>query len=139
MLLFRLKRTLKLGIKSLWMHRLRSTLTALGMIFGVSSVIAMLAIGEGASRQAQQQIARLGSLNIIVKTIKPLEEQKATTQELSMHQYGLTYTDAERFQSSIPDVRVVVPSRRISQQARYRNRKVVTEVLGTVPLSLIHI
>ena len=133
MLLFRLKRTLKLGIKSLWMHRLRSTLTALGMIFGVSSVIAMLAIGEGASRQAQQQIARLGSLNIIVKTIKPLEEQKATTQELSMHQYGLTYTDAERFQSSIPDVRVVVPSRRISQQARYRNRKVTTEVLGTVP------
>jgi len=133
MLLFRLKRTFKLGIKSLWMHRLRSTLTALGIIFGVSSVIAMLAIGEGASRQAQQQIARLGSLNIIVKTIKPLEEQKATTQELSMHQYGLTYTDAERFQSSIPDVQVVVPSRRISQQARYRNRKVATEVLGTVP------
>ncbi len=42
---FRLKRIIKLGIKSLWMHRLRSTLTALGIIFGVSSVIAMLAIG----------------------------------------------------------------------------------------------
>ncbi|RKY12128.1 MAG: ABC transporter ATP-binding protein [Planctomycetota bacterium] len=133
MLTFRLKRTFKLGIKSLWMHRLRSTLTTLGIIFGVSSVIAMLAIGEGASRQAQEQIARLGSLNIIVKTVKPSEDQRPTTQEQTMVEYGLTYTDAERFQSSIPDVRVVVPSRRISQQARYRNRKVVTEVLGTVP------
>jgi putative ABC transport system permease protein len=115
------------------MHRLRSTLTALGIIFGVSSVIAMLAIGEGASQQAQEQIARLGSLNIIVKTIKPQEDQGATTQEQTMVEYGLTYVDAERFRNSIPDVQVVVPSRRVSQQARYRNRKVSTEVLGTVP------
>ena len=71
MFLYRTKRTLKLGIKSLWLHRLRSTLTALGIIFGVASVIAMLAIGEGASRDAMAQIARLGSLNIIVKTIQP--------------------------------------------------------------------
>ncbi len=133
MLLFRLKRTFKLGIKSLWMHRLRSTLTTLGIIFGVSSVISMLAIGEGASRQAQEQIARLGSLNIIVKTIKPLEDQGSTTKEQSMVEYGLTYVDAERFRNSIPDVQVVVPSRRISQQAWYRNRKVSTEILGTVP------
>ncbi|MHC5061234.1 MAG: ABC transporter permease [Planctomycetota bacterium] len=133
MFTFRLKRTFKLGIKSLWMHRLRSTLTALGIIFGVSSVISMLAIGEGASRQAQAQIARLGSLNIIVKTIKPQEDQGSTTKEQSMVEYGLTYVDAERFRNSIPDVQVVVPSRRVSQQARYRNRKVSTEVLGTVP------
>ena len=133
MLTFRLKRTLKLGIKSLWMHRLRSTLTTLGIIFGVSSVISMLAIGEGASRQAQEQIARLGSLNIIVKTIKPPEDQGSTTQEQTMVEYGLTYVDAERFRNSIPDVQVVVPSRRVPQQARYRNRKVSTEILGTVP------
>ena len=133
MLTFRLKRTLKLGIKSLWMHRLRSTLTTLGIIFGVSSVISMLAIGEGASRQAQEQIARLGSLNIIVKTIKPPEDQGSTTQEQTMVEYGLTYVDAERFRNSIPDVQVVVPSRRVPQQAWYRNRKVSTEILGTVP------
>ena len=70
MFFFRLKRTFKLGIKSLWMHRLRSTLTTLGIIFGVSSVIAMLAIGEGASRDAQEKIAQLGSHNIIIKTTK---------------------------------------------------------------------
>ena len=52
MFLFRLKRTTKLGFKSLWMHKLRSSLTTLGIIFGVSSVIAMLAIGEGASQES---------------------------------------------------------------------------------------
>ncbi len=133
MVFFRLKRTVKLGIKSLWMHRLRSTLTALGIIFGVSSVIAMLAIGEGASQQAQEQIARLGSRNIILKTVKPPEEQSVTGQQQSLLEYGLTYADAERFRNSIPDVEVVVPNRLISQQAWYRNRKVAIEVVGTVP------
>ena len=133
MVFFRLKRTVKLGVKSLWMHRLRSTLTALGIIFGVSSVIAMLAIGEGASQQAQEQIARLGSRNIILKTVKPPEERDVTGQQQSLLEYGLTYADAERFRNSIPDVEVVVPNRLISQQAWYRNRKVAIEVVGTVP------
>jgi putative ABC transport system permease protein len=133
MILFRLKRTAKLGIKSLWMHKLRSTLTTLGIIFGVSSVIAMLAIGEGASRQAQEQIARLGSRNIIIRTVPPPEDTDMSSQNESMRIYGLTYLDAERFRNSLPNVEVVVPSRRITQQAWYRNRKVAIEVVGTVP------
>ena len=40
-------RTIKVGFKSLWLHRLRSLLTVLGIVFGVCSVIAMLAVGEG--------------------------------------------------------------------------------------------
>jgi len=114
------------------MHRLRSTLTTLGIIFGVSSVIAMLAIGEGASRHAQEQIARLGSRNIIIKTVEP-PEQRGTFGQESLHEYGLTYSDAERFYNSIPDVEVVVPVRRLPDQAWYRNRRVVTEIVGTVP------
>jgi putative ABC transport system permease protein len=133
MFLFRFKRTAKLGIKSLWMHKLRSALTTLGIIFGVSSVIAMLAIGEGASREAQEQIARLGSRNIIVKTVPPPEDTDVSSQNESMRVYGLTYLDAERFRNSLPNVEVVVPSRRITQQAWYRNRKVAIEVIGTVP------
>lgn len=133
MFLFRFKRTAKLGIKSLWMHKLRSTLTTLGIIFGVSSVIAMLAIGEGASREAQEQIARLGSRNIIIKTVPPPEDTDVGSQNEGMRVYGLTYLDAERFRNSLPNVEVVVPSRRLTQQAWYRNRKVAIEVIGTVP------
>ncbi len=133
MFLFRLKRTIRLGIKSLWMHRLRSMLTVLGIIFGVSSVIAMLAIGEGASQDAQEKIARLGSRNIIIKTTKPPEDQSATGQRQMMKEYGLTYADAERFQDGIPNVRIIVPSRRFSQEAQYRNRRASIEIVGTVP------
>ncbi|MGB2865340.1 MAG: ABC transporter permease [Sedimentisphaerales bacterium] len=115
------------------MHKLRSTLTTLGIIFGVSSVIAMLAIGEGASRQAQEQIARLGSRNIIIKTVPPPEDTDVSSQNEGMRVYGLTYLDAERFRNSLPNVEVVVPSRRLTQQAWYRNRKVAIEVIGTVP------
>ncbi|MEI2724222.1 MAG: ABC transporter permease [Verrucomicrobiota bacterium] len=50
----------------------------LGIVFGVCSVIAMLAIGEGASFEAQEQIKNLGSQNIILRSVKPPEEQKAS-------------------------------------------------------------
>ena len=62
------------------MHRLRSALTTLGIVFGVCSVIAMLAIGEGASREAQELIARLGSRNLIVETVEPPKERADTSE-----------------------------------------------------------
>jgi len=133
MFLYRLKRTIKLGGKSLWMHRLRSTLTTLGIVFGVCSVIAMLAIGEGASQQAQAQIAKLGSTNVIVKTVKPTATQSTNTETDTVNQYGLTYDDAEGFRQTIPNVDVVVPLYRMTQQAWYRNRTVQMDVVGTVP------
>ena len=133
MLLFRLKRTFKLGIKSLWMHRLRSTLTTLGIVFGVCSVIAMLAIGEGASRQAQEAIARLGSTNLIVETVKPPKEQTDTGDVETIASFGLTYADAESIRSTIPNVQVAVPVREIDQEARHLNRKTTIKIVGTVP------
>ncbi|MBN1392016.1 MAG: ABC transporter permease, partial [Sedimentisphaerales bacterium] len=135
MLLFHLKRIAKLGVKSLWMHRLRSTLTMLGIIFGVCSVIAMLAIGEGASQAAQEAIARLGSTNLIIETAKPPEKQTDTGKVETVHKYGLTYADAESIHNTIPDIEVVVPVREIAQQeARYLNHpKVAVKVIGTIP------
>src|SRR3954468_20600848 len=64
-------RTVRLALKGLLLHKLRSGLTMLGIVFGVFSVIAMLAIGEGASYQAQQQGLALGATNIIVLIVKP--------------------------------------------------------------------
>ena len=133
MLLFRLKRTVKLGVKSLWMHRLRSTLTMLGIVFGVCSVIAMLAIGEGASREAQDAIASLGSTNLIIETVKPPEEKTDSGDAQTVRKYGLTYADAESIRNAIPDVEVVVPIRQIDQEARYLNRKAAIKIVGTIP------
>ena len=71
-------RTVRLGIHSLLLHKLRSVLTTLGVLFGVSSVIAMLAIGEGASKKAQDQIRQLGSQNVILRSVKPPEDMTRT-------------------------------------------------------------
>jgi len=133
MLLFRLKRTFKLGVKSLWMHRLRSMLTTLGIVFGVCSVIAMLAIGEGGSRAAQEAIARLGSTNLIIETVRPPEEKTDSGDSETVRSYGLTYVDAESIRNIIPNVEVAVPIREIDQEARYLNRKAPIKIIGTVP------
>jgi len=125
------KRTLKLGIKSLWMHRLRSALTMLGMVFGVCSVVAMLAIGEGASRETQAIIARLGSTNLIIETVEPPKEGTAT--EGSLHSYGLTYRDAESIRNTIRDIEVAVPLRELDGTALYLGRKTAVKIIGTIP------
>ena len=130
---FTIKKTAKLGIKSLWMHKLRSTLTMLGMVFGVCSVVAMLAIGEGASREAQAAIARLGSTNLIIETIKPPQEQADTGKVEVMRNYGLTYDDAETIHNTIPNVEVTVPVRELDQEARYLNRQIAIKIVGTIP------
>ena len=73
----RIWRGLRLGLKSLMLHKLRSGLTALGLVFGVAAVISMLAVGEGASRDAQMRIEQLGATNIILRSVKPSEELQA--------------------------------------------------------------
>ncbi len=126
-----IKGTVKLGLKSLWMHKLRSTLTTLGIVFGVCSVIAMLAIGEGASREAQAAIARLGSTNLIIETVQPQQTQTSTEQ--TVNRYGLTYDDAESIRNTFAHLEVTVPIREIPSQARYLTRKTAVKVIGTVP------
>ncbi|GMW03081.1 MAG: peptide ABC transporter permease [Candidatus Hydrogenedentota bacterium] len=130
----RLKRTVMLGLKSLWVHRLRSLLTMMGIVFGVMSVIAMLAIGEGLSFEAQEQIRRMGSNNIIIKSVKPAEDKSTNTQDRSiMLEYGLTYEDMTRLQYTIPSVEVVLPSRIIREDVWHGSRRVGCTIIVTVP------
>src|SRR2546429_4705602 len=133
--LTRLKRAFRLGIRSLWLHRLRSLLTVLGIVFGVCSVIAMLAIGEGASFEAQEQIKNLGSQNIILRSVKPPEEEKVSNKGNQSYvlQYGLTYTDIKRIKSTIPGVTVVVPGRIMREYVWNISRRIDCEIVGTVP------
>ncbi len=130
---FQAKRTFLLGVKSLWLHRLRSTLTVLGMILGVCSVIAMLAIGEGASHDAQEQMRQLGSTNIIIRSVKPPEDKTARQETSQVAQYGLTYDDVERITQTIPSVTVTVPARRVRKDVRNLSRTTDTFIVGTVP------
>ena len=130
----KLRRAVRLGLRSLWLHRLRSLLTVLGIVFGVCSVIAMLAIGEGASYEAQEQIKNLGSQNIILRSVKPPEEQKVSNNQNNyVLDYGLKYTDITRIQATIPGVMAVVPARVMREYVWNVTWRVDAEIVGTVP------
>jgi putative ABC transport system permease protein len=126
-------RTFQLGLRGVARHGLRSLLTSLGVLFGVASVIAMLAIGEGLSHDVQARIQALGSNNIIVRSIKPPESSNAGAERSRLSVYGLTYQDAERMRESLPNAQVVVVVRAIYQDARYEDRRSDARVVGTVP------
>ncbi len=125
-----LTRTVALGVKSLLLHKLRSLLTTLGVLFGVSSVIAMLAIGEGASAEAQEQIKQLGSQNVILRSVKPPDDA-ASSQESRLVVYGLTHNDFSRITDTYPWVEHAVPVRVLQQEVRFDERVMHPRVLAT--------
>ncbi|HBP55068.1 MAG TPA: ABC transporter ATP-binding protein [Verrucomicrobiales bacterium] len=104
------------------------------MVFGVASVIAMLAIGEGANFEAQQQIQALGSQNIILRTIKPPEEaSKQQRQGSYILDYGLKYEDVLGIRETISGITLVVEDRKERREAYHGRQNANIEMVGTVP------
>ena len=128
----RILRNIRLGVKDLSLHRMRSLLTMLGVVFGVGSVIAMLAVGEGASRQALEQIRRLGSNNIIITSIKPTSADQTAGDRSRMSVYGLYYEDEHRVRD-FSHVTGTVPARAIRKNAYIGERRMELRVVGTIP------
>ena len=85
--------TLRLGLANLLLHKLRSFLTALGIIIGVAAVIGVVAIGEGNKRQALADIEKLGANNIIVRSRKPEEPSQTSAERQFILSYGITFQD----------------------------------------------
>jgi putative ABC transport system permease protein len=125
------KELFELGLRDLRAHKLRSFLTALGMIFGVGAVICMLSIGEGASAQQLEEIRLLGSENILLRSIEPPSSTEAG-EGGSLRKYGITRLDVERFRE-LPHVRDVVLMRDIGGTATRGSRKFEGAVLGVSP------
>ncbi len=129
----RIVRNIWLGIENLLLHKLRSFLTMLGVVFGVGSVVAMLSVGEGASKEALEQIRKLGSNNIIVSSTKPVEDQVASTQHSHMSIFGLTYDDYARMMQSFKSIRQTAPVKLLRKDSRLRERAMELRVVGTTP------
>ncbi|MGC9454092.1 MAG: ABC transporter permease [Phycisphaerae bacterium] len=106
---------IRLGLSSLTVHKVRSVMTVLGIVFGVWSVIAMLAISKGASYESQQALRQLGSTNIIVNSVEPSDESASERQRQAL-QYGLNDADVARL-GSLPGVRQYVTTHRTDQLA----------------------
>jgi len=125
--------TFLLGLKNLRLHKLRSLLTALGIIFGVAAVIIMVAIGEGTKRSALEQIQQLGATNVMVRSTRPPESTEASGKSQRTLVYGLTRDDLKRLQT-IPDLDVIVPVRDTEQVVvRGDQRAPSANAIGTTP------
>lgn len=122
-------RTWQIGAKSLLLHPLRSLLTVLGIFIGVASVIWLLALGEGISRKAQEQIEGLGANNIIVRSIKPPPETSSTGGPIP---YGLTREDFTRL-ASLSTVDRALPIREIRRRFAYEEKIMEGRLVGCTP------
>jgi putative ABC transport system permease protein len=133
-------RDIRMGINNLMLHGLRSLLTMLGMVFGVASVIAMLAVGSGAGQETLQQIRALGSDVIIMQSVKPVAQDKQQQPNNFLSVYGLTYLDMERLKETLPDVTAVVPVKLRREQVMTGSQVVSVRLVGTMPhwFSLVH-
>jgi putative ABC transport system permease protein len=129
----RIARDILLGIENLLLHRMRSLLTMLGVVFGVSSVVAMLSVGEGASTEALEQIRRLGSDNIIISSAKSAQDEQTVGRFSFMSVYGLTYADFDRIVASCGNIRQTAPAKLIRKDARLLERALELRVVGTTP------
>src|SRR5207245_7516024 len=124
--------TFRTAVEALQHNKLRAFLTSLGILFGVASVIAMLAIGKGAEREILEQLRLLGSNNLLITPLVqqkegPIEER--SEKEVKKFSPGLTYADAEAIARVIPAVDVacaeIVLNTTITREGRHRSGKVV--------------
>ncbi|MED5528740.1 MAG: ABC transporter permease [Pseudomonadota bacterium] len=132
--LVRFKKITQVGIKSIFSHGLRSMLTVLGIVIGVAAVIAMLAVSEGASYEAQQQFRDLGASNILLKSVKPAEVEENSRQGFGPPQavvYGLTNADITTIRDTIPGVSNVISSRIVKKNVWNLGINTNTDVVGT--------
>ena len=124
-------RDIRLGLKTLLMHPLRSMLTVLGIFIGVASVIWLLAISEGIASKANEQIQELGANNIIVTTARPSADDVGGKK---VYFYGLTDEDFHHLKSTIPSVDLAIPFyRRTGRDFRYLDRKYEGEINAVTP------
>ena len=121
------------GLRNLWLHKLRSLLTSLGIIFGVAAVICMLSISEGASADEMRMIRLLGTQNVIVNSVKPRQSSQASQGNTNMMEYGITYDDVALIEETIPHVERVVPLKTVAFNVRRGQYRYPARVVGTTP------
>ncbi len=120
------------AIDGLWSHKLRSGLTTLGVIFGVAAVISMSSIGEGARREALQQIEMMGASNIIIDEARS-EDKEEAAKAIAKNPKGLNLEDAKSLELILDDILRVVPERSGEANFTANGKKVRLNSVATTP------
>jgi putative ABC transport system permease protein len=121
---------IRIAVESILSNKLKSILTALGIIFGVAAVISMLAIGKGAQQEILEQIKMVGVNNILISPIVQDKESDSQEGEKQLNKFsrGLTLLDVDAIRTSIPAVK------RISPEISYNSTVVLNGMRYTAKL-----
>jgi len=112
----KVSRAMVLAVRSLWLHKLRSSLSVLGIIIGTAAVISLMSFGEGSMQDALEDIARQGATNVIIRSVKPPDDS-SSGRRTRIATYGLTKKDYDKFKM-IDTVIRSVPMRIFPQEVR---------------------
>jgi putative ABC transport system permease protein len=125
------KTLIQLAIRGLALHKLRSTLSALGIVFGVAAVVAMLSVGEGARREILAEVGRLGINRVTVRagSVSPTTVAEAGR----LQSPGLSLADAEAISDVCPNVESLAPVRTASEQIVNGERRAEATLVATTP------
>ncbi len=123
-----------IAIESIMANKLKSILTALGIIFGVAAVISMLAIGNGAQKEIIDQIKMVGVNNIV---INPIFEEKDESSESDNGEKqkrkfspGLTTSDVDAISSILPSVERISPEVSLNSFVQFQGLRMPAKILG---------
>src|SRR5436309_13142124 len=105
---------IKMGMASLFAHKLRSLLTMLGMIFGVGAVVAMLSITAGAQKEMMAFIDQLGVNNIIIEAREAIDRNELQT--VRAISPGLTFRDFRAISENVQGLEAITPRKRFKPQ-----------------------
>ncbi|WP_434383579.1 ABC transporter permease [Melittangium boletus] len=122
--------TLMLAVRSLLRSKMRSFLTALGIIIGVGAVIAMVAIGDGARANVQKVFDSMGT-NLLI--LLPGSTNSGGARGGFGTQPSITWDDLEAIRTQLPSVRAAAPEMRTSAQVFSEDQNWTTSVTGTTP------
>ena len=123
---------IEIAVESILSNKLKSMLTALGIIFGVAAVIAMLAIGKGAKMEIMEQMKMVGVNNILINPVVP--EKSSSTEEgekqLKKFSRGLNMLDVEAIRETLPSVKRISPEISFNSIAMMNGVKYSAKLVG---------
>jgi putative ABC transport system permease protein len=123
---------LYMGLSSLLVHKLRSLLTMLGMIFGVGAVVAMLSITAGAQKEMMSFIDQLGVNNIIVEAREAVDRNEL--QAVRAISPGLTFRDFRAIAENVGGIEALTPRKRFKpQKVLPKTNQEMPQLIGVLP------
>jgi putative ABC transport system permease protein len=130
---FRYFHDIEIAVESIIANKLKSILTALGIIFGVAAVIAMLAIGKGAKQEILEQMKMVGVNNVLINPVIP-DKTSSSSEEGEKQQKkfssGLNMLDVEAIRATLPSVKRISPEISFNSTAMLNGKKYTAKLVG---------